>query len=609
MKQKFLSILSLVMITAVTANAQVATNYRGAFEPAPAAQWTDNWTNWDPQNTYYRPATDSVTGVITTNTTWTKDKVYKLKGIVYVDSLATLTIEAGTLVIGNTPGVGGISALVVQRGAKIIANGTACNPIVFTSSAPIGSRQKGDWGGITLLGRAVNNKGLEEAVEGILDDGSRRIRHGGTVDNDTSGSLRYVRIEYAGFTQSTDKELNSLTMASVGSGTTIDHIQTSFGNDDAFEWFGGTVNCSYLVAYRCLDDDLDVDMGYSGIVQFALSIKDADLADKSVSEGFESDNGGGSTTASFTTTPRTTAKFYNVTQIGGFRCTSNSNTTIIRPTTNFHGRGARLRRGSKIEVYNSILLGNYVGLEMTNEGGGSPVDAVFQNNIIANDTTLTYTNVGFDTGYYKISPKALFVRGSATISYINNAANRNTLVGTPCAILTNAWDFLNPDYRPNASGTTGGLLSGADLNPSGSIESALFSPNQEVEYAVDLFEIGAGNSNGTITVTIPASSAFDILVPGLTVNATPTAGTDGNFPNLGVDYTNSNWNFSFDGTNFVITSKSGYSISKGGSATLGFKVRRKSGIPAGFQTISIGVSGGSDKNAANNDALTGVTAL
>jgi hypothetical protein len=603
MKQKFLSILSLVLITAVTANAQVATNYRGAFEPAPAAQWTDNWTNWDPQNTYYPAPTDSVQGIITTNTTWTSDKVYMLKGLVYVDSLVTLTIEPGTVILGDHRTV--ISTLVIQRGAKIIANGTACKPIVFSSTRPRGSRLRGDWGGVTILGRAVSNRGVRNPIEGIAPSTSTgridKEYFGGTDDNDTSGILKYVRIEFAGYTIAANEELNSLTLASVGRGTIVDYVQTSFGNDDAFEWFGGTVNCSHLVAYKTTDDDLDVDQGYSGTVQFALAIKDPLRADQSISEGFEVDNNG---STPFTVTPRTSAKFYNVTQIGAFRCSSNAG-PIVEPTDERFARGARFRRGAQIEVYNSILMNNWTGLTMTKEGGTAFVDATFKNNIIAMDTTFVGVRPAYDT-----AAQFALRTDTATRNYINNLANTNNFVLTPCDVLSDAWNELNPDFRPNPTGSSSSALAGCNLNPSASnIETALFSANQEVEFVVDIFETGVGNSNGTITVTIPESSGFDITVPGLTLTATPQAGSDGNFPNLGADYTNSNWNFSFNGTNFIITSKLGYSIPKNGSASLGFKVRRKSSTPAGFQSISVGVSGGSDKDITNNDALAGVTAL
>ena len=164
MKQKFFSFLPL-LFTAIIVNAQEPTNYRGAFAPAPVGQWTDNWTNYDPQNAFYAAPTVTVSGVITANTTWTKNNVYLLQGVVYVDDLVTLTIEAGTVIRGDANTV--ISSLIVQRGATIIANGTPCNPIVFTSSKAIGARVRGDWGGLTILGKGITNQGTNVNVEGI----------------------------------------------------------------------------------------------------------------------------------------------------------------------------------------------------------------------------------------------------------------------------------------------------------------------------------------------------------------------------------------------------------------------------------------------------------
>ena len=601
MKQKFLSILSLVMITAVTANAQVATNYRGAFAPAPVAQWTDNWTNWDPQNTFYPAPTDSVEGIITTSQTWTKDKVYMLKGLVYIDTLVTLTIEPGTVVLGDHRTV--ISTLVVQRGGKLIANGTPCNPIVFSSTRPAGQRLRGDWGGITMLGRAVSNRGLNVGVEGIADDGSGRALFGGTDDDDNSGSLRYVRIEFAGFTLLADQELNSLTMGGVGRGTTIDYVQTSFGNDDAFEWFGGTVNCSHLVAYKTTDDDLDVDQGYSGTVQFALCIKDPARSDISQSEGFETDNGANS--SFYTVTPRTNGKFYNVTVIGGFRCASN-NGPIVEPSSDRFKLGARFRRGSQLEVYNSILMNNYVGLEMTKEGGTANVDGVFQNNIIAMDTTFAATLAR----YVAFGATAKFLNDTATARYFNDVANRNTVFGTPCDMLVNAWDELNPDFRPNGAGS-GAALAGTDLTPSIDIDGGgLLLANTQVDMIVNIFENAVGNSNGTITVTIPVPAAFPVTVPGLTLTSTPQSGTNGNFAGLGADYFNGDWMFSRVGANIIATSKVGVTLTQNGATALGFLVSRPAtGTPSGTNSnLSVTVSGGSDVSSSNDSSLQGLSA-
>ena len=181
-----------------------------------------------------------------------KKGTYLLKGWVYIADGAQLTIEPGTIIKGDKQTK---AALIAERGGKLIAKGTATEPIVFTSEEQPGSRKPGDWGGIILCGKAKNNQ-QEMQIEG-----GPRSKHGGSDDNDNSGILSYVRIEFAGYPFQTDQEINGLTLGSVGSATQIDHIQISYSNDDSFEWFGGTVNCKYLVAYHGWDDDFDTDNG------------------------------------------------------------------------------------------------------------------------------------------------------------------------------------------------------------------------------------------------------------------------------------------------------------------------------------------------------------
>ena len=602
MKKNLLFVLPL-LLSAIIANAQFieSTTYRGAFAPAPVAAWTDNWTNYDPQNAFYAAPTVTVSGVITANTTWTKNNVYLLQGVVYVDNLVTLTIEAGTVIRGDANTV--ISSLIVQRGATIIANGTPCNPIVFTSSKAIGARVRGDWGGLTILGKGLTNQGTEVNIEGI-GAGEPRARYGGTNNADNSGSLKYIRIEYAGFAIAANNELNSLTFGGVGSGTTVDYIQTSFGNDDAFEWFGGAVNCKHLVAYRTLDDDFDTDFGYSGLVQFGLGIKDPTVSDDpavSTSEGFESDNNG---TAPFTPTPKTSASFYNITQIGAFRCTNNT-PSVTQPTALGFRRGARLRRNTQLKIFNSILMNNWRGLVMDADviaNSATLGGAAFQNNIIAMDYTFNST-VSAATGL------ALAAENAATSTFLTAAANTNTIISTPCDVLVNAWSFLNPDYRPNSIGS-GSNLAGTDLTPSIAIETALFTANQIADFNVDIFENAVGNSNGTITVTVSIPLSWTITVPGITtLSSTPQTGTNGNSVPLGASYNNGDWLFSIVGGNVIATSKVGISILQGGQTTLGFKIARKGTTPSGTnQSLSVSVSGGADSNPVNNDALQGLGA-
>ncbi|MCX6210105.1 MAG: hypothetical protein NTZ59_11590, partial [Bacteroidetes bacterium] len=200
MKKTFLALALLFAV--LSSNAQVqflkSVNYRGAFAPSPTAMWTSGWANWDPQTTSYGSTTVTVSSDITSNTTWTKNNVYKLSGLIYIDSLVTLTIEPGTIIRGDS--TIGNSSLIVRRGAKLNAIGTVAEPIVFTSQKAAGNRAPGNWGGIIMLGRATyNGSGAFGGagtgnIEGITAS-NKTVYGGGTSpnDNDNSGTLKYVR--------------------------------------------------------------------------------------------------------------------------------------------------------------------------------------------------------------------------------------------------------------------------------------------------------------------------------------------------------------------------------------------------------------------------------
>lgn len=286
--------------------------------------------------------------------TLTRDKIYGIKGYFHVDNGGTLIIEPGTIVVGDQVGVN--SALVVNRGGKIIADGRADAPIVLTSSAPPGLRAPGDWGGLLIFGNAViNNPGGEAAMEGgVADPGNKsRWYYGGNNDNDNSGILRYVRVEFGGIALQPNQELNGLTLGAVGRGTIIEHVQVSYANDDAFEWFGGTVNGKYLISTSCLDDDFDADNGWSGKVQYAVAQRSANRADQSTSQAFETDN---DASGSFRR-PRTSGIFSNVTVIGPLQDVANT------PNPRF-GAAAQIRRASLLSIYNSVFLGWPRGIEI-----------------------------------------------------------------------------------------------------------------------------------------------------------------------------------------------------------------------------------------------------
>ncbi|RCH56905.1 hypothetical protein DJ568_02145 [Mucilaginibacter hurinus] len=287
-----------------------------------------------------------ITGDITANTTWTADKIYLLKGFVYVTNGAALTIQPGTIIKGDKVTLG---TLTITRGSKIIAEGTADKPIVFTSSFAAGTRAPGDWGGLILLGKAPVNKPEGVKIEGGLDakgDAPKYIQYGGTDKNDNSGILKYVRIEYAGVAFSPDNEINGLTLGGVGAGTTIDYVEVFRSGDDGIEWFGGTVNAKHLVVIGSVDDDFDSDFGFSGKVQFGIVQRYPNVADISGSNAFESDNDGNGTNDA----PQTSAVFSNMTLIGP--------KALVGSTVNpLHQHAAQIRRNSSISIFNSVFAG------------------------------------------------------------------------------------------------------------------------------------------------------------------------------------------------------------------------------------------------------------
>lgn len=234
-----------------------------------------------------------VRGAISANTTWTSDKRYLLSGRVDVTNKATLTIQPGTVICGDADQLlMNVSYLNVDLDAKLMADGTREKPIVFTSSRPIGQRKPQDWGGVVLRGRApINNppdagKGPETTCVQAEASAGLYGPCGTLRPDDNSGVLRYVRIEFAGREFAPDKELNSLGLYAVGSGTTLDYIQVHRGSDDGIEFFGGTANLRHAVASACQDDSFDWEFGWVGKGQFWVALQDASIGNR----GFEADN-------------------------------------------------------------------------------------------------------------------------------------------------------------------------------------------------------------------------------------------------------------------------------------------------------------------------------
>ena len=450
-------ILFMLLLTVFVGNAQITnTTYRGAFAPAPAAMWTDNWTNFDPQNAVYPTPNVDVTTNITTDTHWTACNTYYLRGQIYVKNNATLTIDPGVVIRADRTAIG--AGLFITKGAKINAEGTATSPIVFTSDAAPGQRNKGDWGGLILLGKgAYNSNNGVNNIEGIAATADTEYGGGATPDNaDNSGILKYVRIEFGGYVYVAGSEINGLTFGAVGSGTTVDYVQVSYTNDDSFEWFGGAVNCKHLVAFNGLDDDFDTDNGYNGNVQFVLGVRDPQISDNptapvgaSTSEGFESDNNATSAAVS----PYTSAIFSNCTMVGPtYRITLPNGGTL----GSGYKRAARLRRNTQLKVINSLFMDYLEGLHIdgsTTEANATAGTLKWKNNILAGITTPT---------------KVLQVNSGSTFNIATwYAANNNTTVTSSAGLLTNPYNVTNAtiytglDYRP----ATGSIVAtGADFN-------------------------------------------------------------------------------------------------------------------------------------------------
>ena len=282
------------------------------------------------------PTSTTLSGNINTTTTLTSDKTWTLKGYVYVTDGAKLIIQPGTTIVSDIAEKG---ALCIERGAQIIAEGTISKPIIFTSGKPAGEKSPGDWGGVVILGRAKTNRTSEPTIEGGIGR-----PYGGTNDADNSGILKYVRIEYAGVAALPNSEINALTLGAVGSGTIIENVQTIYANDDAFEFFGGTVSPKNLYAFATADDDFDFDFGYTGTVTNGVAKRDPQFVDNGdAGNGVECDNDGTGSTAQ----PFTHPKLLNMILIGPNNVSALAN----------HNLGLRFRRATQFTMKNSIIWG------------------------------------------------------------------------------------------------------------------------------------------------------------------------------------------------------------------------------------------------------------
>ncbi|HMC55085.1 MAG TPA: hypothetical protein VKH19_07955 [Gemmatimonadaceae bacterium] len=296
---------------------------------------------------------------ITASRTLYAETTYTLKGFIHVANGATLTIQPGTTIQGDFNTLG--SSLFVLRGAKIQAVGTADKPIVFTSSQTVGSRKPGDWGGLILVGNGIINRtGTPVAVEGTGAPGTASgtnyevLYSGGNDNNDSSGELKYVRVEFAGYAPTTNNELNSFTFAAVGRGTKVSYVQAIAGLDDSFEFFGGAVEGDHMVSYEAGDDNFDMSEGYIGRLQYLISLNTTVVTPRASAgssaadpEGIENDGCQGTgCTSAFNTTPYTIPVIANFTLIG---------TNDVATSGSSGGIGMMIRRGTGGYYVNGIV--------------------------------------------------------------------------------------------------------------------------------------------------------------------------------------------------------------------------------------------------------------
>ncbi|MGB2716038.1 MAG: hypothetical protein WBC51_17785 [Vicinamibacterales bacterium] len=366
-----------------------------------------------------------VSGRITGAETWTNNYYWILRGAVFVQENATLNIQAGTTIVGEA---GSVGTLIVERGGRLNAIGTAEQPIVFTSDQPVGERARGDWGGIILNGRApVNLEGGEG--EGEADTGV----YGGDDPNDNSGSLVYVRVEFAGTEFSPDNELNGIAFQAVGRGGRYEFIQVHMNKDDALEWFGGTADIKHAIASNAGDDSFDWTFGWRGRAQFLAVTQRGDDADA----GIEADNNEFNNEL----LPRSAPTIYNVTFCGDPDRNEGSEST----------RGVLLRRGTAGEFRNFIIQGfKNVGIEVNGSSSLREANAgtlIVGNGVIFN-TGASGTTYGATTTIPLFNSRFPDIRLGQNPG-IGNCHNHEAPDFLPTGVATLAGGQVTPAVPPN----------------------------------------------------------------------------------------------------------------------------------------------------------------
>lgn len=359
--------------------------------------------------------TDVLSGSITADQTLTSNRAYILSGMVFVEAPATLTIEAGTIIFGETTTLGG---LCITQGAKIRAIGTARRPVVFTSLSAVGQRSPGDWFGIAIAGNApINVTGGTAQVEGI-----ETVTYGGNDPEDDSGIMRYVRLEYAGIKFDPTHEANGLYLNGVGSKTVLEYLHFNKNSDDNIEFFGGTANVKYLLCTGGEDDQLDWTEGFGGKAQFVIVQV---FPNTGGNRGIEGDNWEEENNAE----PRSSPTIYNM--------------TILGPRQNYSegegkaDHGLMLRRGTGGNFHNFIVTG--YGRDAINIRDQATIDQGSTGGLVFDNAIL------FENGVFGPDGAGSFGNAETQNMILNHSMNVYTDVDP---MLVDPFNHLTPDYRP-----------------------------------------------------------------------------------------------------------------------------------------------------------------
>jgi hypothetical protein len=385
-------------------------------------------------------------GEIAAPTTWTADKTYTLTGHVFVRS--TLTIQAGTRILGKAG-----SSIVVTQDGTIDAQGTADAPIVFTSASPEGSREAGDWGGVVLLGRApINVDGGNEKIEGFADT-ETRTGYGGDDPAHNCGTLKYVRIEFAGYELAPDNELNGLSVGACGAGTELDYVQIHKGADDGIEFFGGTASIKHLLVTQADDDSIDWDYGWVGSAQWVI----AQQSGLSGDNGIEADNQKDDNDAE----PRSNPAIWNLTLVG-----SNAGPGGAAKSQ----KGMTLRRGTAAEIRNALIVGFAdAPYNIADEATVAQIDA---GELVFGDSIL-FANGGMNEPALPAEAGEDDDDGGYDDNTFANAAGTNNRFVDP--MLGAPYDLATPDFKPAAGSPalTGGATPSNGLDASATYLGAI----------------------------------------------------------------------------------------------------------------------------------------